>query len=106
MTEAPLISTVIPVFNCEKYLGAAIESILAQNYQPIQIIVVDDGSTDGSAAVAFPAGACAWPLCRHARVPPVRLPNARHPASSSGETETTSRRPSLNSSASLERCGS
>lgn len=52
MTEAPLISTVIPLFNCEKYLGAAIESILAQNYQPIQIIVVDDGSTDGSAAVA------------------------------------------------------
>ena len=52
MTEAPLISTIIPLFNCEKYLGAAIESILAQNYQPMQIIVVDDGSTDGSAAVA------------------------------------------------------
>ena len=51
-TEAPLISTIIPLFNCEKYLGAAIESILAQNYQPMQIIVVDDGSTDGSAAVA------------------------------------------------------
>ena len=52
MTEAPLISTIIPVFNCEKYLGAAIESILSQNYEPMQIIVVDDGSTDGSAAVA------------------------------------------------------
>ena len=52
MTEAPLISTIIPLFNCEKYVGAAIESILAQNYQPMQIIVVDDGSTDGSAAVA------------------------------------------------------
>ncbi len=52
MTEAPLISTVIPLFNCEKYLGAAIESILAQNYEPMQIIVVDDGSTDGSATVA------------------------------------------------------
>jgi glycosyltransferase involved in cell wall biosynthesis len=52
MSEAPLISVVIPVFNCEKYLGAAIESILAQNYKPIQIVVVDDGSTDNSAAVA------------------------------------------------------
>jgi glycosyltransferase involved in cell wall biosynthesis len=52
MTEAPPISTIIPLFNCEKYLGAAIESILAQKYEPMQIIVVDDGSSDGSAAVA------------------------------------------------------
>ena len=52
MTESPLISVVIPVFNCEKYLGFAIESILAQNYHPLQIVVVDDGSTDRSAAVA------------------------------------------------------
>jgi glycosyltransferase involved in cell wall biosynthesis len=52
MTEAPLISVVTPVFNGDKYLAAAIESILAQNYRPIQIIVVDDGSTDDSAAVA------------------------------------------------------
>ena len=52
MTQAPLISVIIPMFNCEKYVGAAIESILAQNYQPMQIIVVDDGSTDHSANVA------------------------------------------------------
>ncbi len=52
MTETALVSTIIPLFNCEKYVGAAIESILAQNYPPMQIIVVDDGSTDGSAAVA------------------------------------------------------
>ena len=52
MTESPLISVVIPVFNCEKYLGSAIESILAQNYHPLQIVVVDDGSSDRSAAVA------------------------------------------------------
>jgi len=51
-TDAPLISTIIPLFNCEKYVGAAIDSILMQNYHPMQIIVVDDGSTDGSAAVA------------------------------------------------------
>ena len=52
MTDAPLISAIVPVFNGEKYLAAAIESILAQSYQPLQIIVVDDGSTDNSAAVA------------------------------------------------------
>lgn len=51
MTNA-LISVIIPVYNCERYLGEAIESVLAQTYQPIEIIVVDDGSADGSAEVA------------------------------------------------------
>lgn len=68
MTDAPLISVVIPVFNCEKYLGAAVESILAQNYSPIQIIVVDDGSTDSSAAVARSFVQVEYHLQEHAGV--------------------------------------
>ena len=44
----PLISCIIPVFNGERYLGEALDSILAQTYRPIEIIVIDDGSTDGT----------------------------------------------------------
>lgn len=48
----PLISVVIPVYNAEQYIERSIESVLNQSYEPIQIVVVDDGSTDGSVRVA------------------------------------------------------
>ena len=51
MNEIPLVSVIVTVFNCENYIGAAIESVLAQDYRPLQIIAVDDGSTDASADV-------------------------------------------------------
>ena len=47
-----LISVVVPAYNGEQYLGATLESIFAQDYRPIEIVVVDDGSTDGTAGVA------------------------------------------------------
>jgi glycosyltransferase involved in cell wall biosynthesis len=48
----PLISVMIGAYNAAPYLGEAIESVFAQDYEPIELIVVDDGSTDGTADVA------------------------------------------------------
>ena len=51
-----LISCIVPVYNGERYLGETVDSILAQTYQPLETIVVDDGSTDGTATVAASYG--------------------------------------------------
>lgn len=48
----PTVSCIIPVYNGERFLAEGIESLLAQTRPPDEIIVVDDGSTDGSADVA------------------------------------------------------
>ena len=49
--SAPKISVIVPVFNMERYLRAALDSALAQTLREIEIICVDDGSTDSSPAV-------------------------------------------------------
>ena len=51
-TSTHRVSTIIPVFNGARYLGEAIESVMVQTHPALDVIVVDDGSTDGSAAVA------------------------------------------------------
>lgn len=48
----PVVSIIIPVYNGERYLGEAIASVLAQDYRCLEIIVVDDGSTDATAQIA------------------------------------------------------
>jgi glycosyltransferase involved in cell wall biosynthesis len=48
-TSSPLVSVVMSVFNGERYLRAALESVLAQEGVDFEVVVVDDGSTDGSA---------------------------------------------------------
>lgn len=47
----PLVSVVMPAYNAEKYIAEAIRSVLAQTHTNWELLIVDDGSTDGTAAV-------------------------------------------------------
>lgn len=49
--DKPLVSVVVPVFNVQNYLRECIESIIYQTYTELEIILVDDGSTDGSGEI-------------------------------------------------------
>lgn len=48
---SPIVSVVVPVFNTAEYLETCIQSILSQSYKEIELILVNDGSTDGSAEI-------------------------------------------------------
>lgn len=51
MNEQPLLSIIVPIYNIEEYLPRCVRSITAQTYQNIEILLVDDGSTDGTGAL-------------------------------------------------------
>jgi glycosyltransferase involved in cell wall biosynthesis len=52
----PLISCIVPVYNGERYLAETLDSILAQTHQPLEVLVINDGSTDRTATVAASFG--------------------------------------------------
>ena len=48
--SGPVVSVVMPAYNAERFIDEALESVLNQSHQQLEVIVVDDGSTDGTAA--------------------------------------------------------
>jgi glycosyltransferase involved in cell wall biosynthesis len=68
----PLVSVVIPTYNREALLREAVGSVLTQTYREWELIVVDDGSTDGTAAYLGAVG--------HPRVTVIRRPHSANPA--------------------------
>jgi len=47
----PLVSVIIPAYNAEKFIADTLDSVFAQTYRPIEVLVVDDGSTDKTAKI-------------------------------------------------------
>lgn len=72
MAGNPLVSVVMPLYNAAPYVADAVRSILAQTFTDFELVVVDDGSTDGSATVVETLG--------DPRVHLVRQPNSGRPA--------------------------
>ena len=74
MSQEPLISVLVPAYNAEAFLEQCLESIVAQTYRHLEIIVVDDGSTDSSGAISD-----RWAE-RDDRIRVIHQPNGGHSA--------------------------
>lgn len=74
MNSEPLISVIVPVYNAKAFLDQCLESITAQTYRHLEIIVVDDGSTDGSGEM------CDHWAGRDDRIRVIHQPNGGHSA--------------------------
>ena len=75
----PAVSVIIPAYNSGAYLHAALESVRAQSFQDLEVLVVDDGSTDNTYDVAR-TYAAAWPRLRVIRTEHAGLATARNRA--------------------------
>jgi glycosyltransferase involved in cell wall biosynthesis len=67
----PLVSVVVPVYNCESFLDRCIKSIISQSFKDIEIILVDDGSTDDSLSI------CKWYAKKYPCVSVIKQKNQR-----------------------------
>lgn len=74
MSVKPLVSVILPTFNAERFIASGIGCVLAQSYPRLELIVVDDTSTDATASVARAFG----DRVRVQVIPHVNLPTARN----------------------------
>ncbi len=74
MTALPLVTVIISARNEQRRVGECLESLDRQTYAPLETIVVDDGSTDRTAAIAAGFAAC---RCCGVRIPVTELPCGR-----------------------------
>ncbi len=68
----PAVSVLIPVYNCERYLESAIDSVLEQTFRNFEIILVNDGSSDRSGEIAASYSTVRLFNCEHKGIPAAR----------------------------------
>ena len=82
----PVVSIIVPVYNAKEYLRRCVDSILGQEYTDFELLLIDDGSQDGSVAIAVdsPATGTRRPGGRRTAAPVVAVgaPEARRPSTS------------------------
>ena len=66
----PLVSVIVPLYNAAPFIGEALESVIASTYRPMEVVVVDDGSTDNSLSIAQDIAK------RHPEIKVLHQPNA------------------------------
>lgn len=53
MHSNPVVAIIVPIYNVEKYLQECLDSVIGQTYRDLQIILIDDASTDNSFEIAY-----------------------------------------------------